>query len=105
MRRREKMTTILNNALASSMIPDGVGMKPARTVTADEAAALLRQGFTHAGNPGHANTWQAAAKLLAIEEVGDPKGGRVVLAAGDVLLVAEISGLPRATREFSDEEI
>ena len=99
------MATYLNNALADSMLPDGVGLRPPRTISPAQAGEILTQGFVHSGNPGHGNTWHAAAKLCGMPEIGEAKGGRVTLAAGDVLLVAGIRGLPRETREFSDEEI
>lgn len=95
----------LNNALASSMLPDGVGLYPPCTMSAQEVMNELNYGFVHAGNPAHANTWHAAARLIGIPEVGEPKGGRVVLGHEDILIVVEVDGLPRETREFSDEEI
>ena len=99
------MAVYLNNALASSMIPDGIGLRPARPITAMEVVDVLRQGFTHAGNPSHAPTWRAVAVHLGLPEAGEAKGGHVRLLNGDVLVVAEVSGLPRETREFTEEEI
>ena len=101
------MTTYLNNALASSMIPDRIGLRPAFTLSPEGAVALLTQeaGFTHAGNPSHAPTWQAVAVRLGLPAAAGAKGGRVILKPGDYLLVAEVSGLPRETREFTAEEI
>lgn len=95
----------LNNALASSMLPDGVGLYPPCTISAKEVMGELKDGFIHGGNPAHANTWHAAARLIGIPEVGEPKGGRLVLGDEDALIVVEVMGLPRETREFSDEEI
>lgn len=103
------MATYLNNALASSMLPDGVGIvrDHTRTLTVEEAREWLSlpDGFIHAGNPQHANTWHAVAKRLDIPAAGKPKGGKIILQPWDTLIVAEISGLPRETREFTDEEI
>ena len=99
------MAVYLNNALASSMIPDGVGLRPAWTITAEEVVEFLRMGFTHAGNPSHAPTWKAVAARLGMPEAAEAKGGRVVLAQTDILIVAEVSGLPRETREFTEAEI
>lgn len=99
------MTTYLNNALASSMLPDGVGLYPARTASTEGVVELLRQGFTHVGNPSHAPTWKAVAVRLGLPEATEAKGGRLVLQPGDCLVVAEVSGLPRETREFTAEEI
>lgn len=96
----------LNNALASSMIPDRVGLRPTFTLSPQSAVALLAEdGFTHAGNPSHAPTWQAVAVRLGLPAAAEARGGRLVLKPGDYLVVAEVSGLPRETREFTAEEI
>lgn len=102
------MTVYLNNALASSMIPDGVGLYPARSYSPAAIREILVDscGFVHAGNPSHApTTWRAVATRLRLPEVANPKGGKVVLQHRDVLVVAEVTGLPRETREFTAEEI
>lgn len=95
----------LNNALASSMIPDGVGLHRAQTLSSNEAAFRLSREFQHVGNPSHAATWKVVAARLGILTVGEPQGGKVTLAEGDFLIVAEVSGLPRETREFTEAEI
>jgi len=96
------MNKYFNTTLGLSMLPDGnisVG-----TLTAEEAAGWLRQEFENVANPSHANTLDAVSRHLGVD-VRQAKGGRIKLTAGDGCLVAEISGVPRETREFTDAEI
>jgi hypothetical protein len=99
------MARLLNNALASSMLPDG--NVTIRTLTESEALVWLKEGFTHCGNPNHAATWNAVAAKFDLPEICEAKGGRVALSVGDQLLATEINGLAplRETREYTDEEI
>lgn len=95
----------LNNALASSMIPDGVGLRPAKTLSRAQVVEILFCPYTHAGNPSHAPTWDAAARLIGLRRVREPQGWKVKLFPGDSVVVVEVEGLPRETREFTDEEV
>lgn len=91
-----------NTTLGLSMLPDGDFS--VRTINADEAAAFLREGCKNVANPTHSNSLQAITQKTKVD-VCEAKGGRIVLKPGDICLVAQISGIPRETREFSDEEI
>lgn len=84
------------------MLPDG--KFDLKTLSAQEATEFFSSDFENVANPSHANTLDAVSKRLEIN-VRDAKGGRVFLNSGDQCLVAEISGVPRVTREFTDEEI
>jgi hypothetical protein len=99
------MAKYLNNALASSMISDGTGLAPVATLSDGQAQDFLRGGFHHAGNQNHWPTWHAVAARLGVPGVKEAEGGRVLLQPGDELLVTEVAGLPRETREFTPEEI
>ncbi|MDP2641055.1 MAG: hypothetical protein Q8P39_00735 [Candidatus Yanofskybacteria bacterium] len=84
------------------MLPDG--QVAVRTVTPEEAAEFIRAGVENVANPSHGNTLDAVSRHLDVD-VRSAKGGRIRLEAGDSCLVAEISGVPRETREFTDAEI
>ena len=96
------MNNYFNTTLGLSMLPDGGVF--IETLTAEGAAAWLRRGFENVANPSHANTLDAVSRHLGVD-VRQAKGGRIKLASGDECLVAEISGVPRETREFTDAEI
>src|SRR3989344_3299513 len=92
-------TIYFNTTLGISMIPDGE--MTVRTVSPEQAAEDLRgDEVENVANPGHANTLDAVSRRLGVD-VRAAKGGRVRLEAGDSCLVAEISGVPRGTREFT----
>lgn len=96
------MARYFNTTLGLSMLPDGDFS--VRTLTSEEAASWLCQEFNNVANPSHGNTLDAVSRHLGID-VRDAKGGRVALESGDECLVVQISGVPRETREFTDEEI
>lgn len=76
-----------------------------RTLTDSEAAEWLRSGeYLNAANPSHGNSLQAITQKLGVD-IRNAQGGRIVLTAGDECLVAQITGIPRETREFTDDEI
>lgn len=91
-----------NTTFAPSMVPDGT--VEFRTVSVEEAAELLRGEFANAANPSHGNTLSALTRRLGVD-LTQAQGGRVLLSQDDSCLVAQISGLPRETREFTDEEV
>ncbi len=87
------------------MLPDGGA--EIKTLTDDEAKAWLVADFTNAANPAHGNTLQALTQKLGVDLTlaEGTKAPRVYLEHGDQCLVAEVSKIPRETREFTDEEI
>lgn len=97
------MKNFFNTTLGLSMLPDGdVAIQ---TVSDEDAAEFLKgPDVLNVANPAHANSLQAITQKLGVD-VRDAKGGRVSLVFGDRCLVVEISGIPRETREFSDEEV
>jgi hypothetical protein len=96
------MSSYFNTTLGVSMLPDG--SINVETITDHEATAYLHGTFENVANPSHANTLDAVSRHLGVNVRG-AKGGRIKLESGDACLVAEISGVPRETREFTDEEI
>ena len=95
-----------NTTFGLSMAPDG--KLSVNTIDTAAAAAFLRQeGVINAANPMHANSLQAITQIAGVDLhlPMDAKAPRVYLESGDEVLVAEISGIPRETREFSEEEI
>ncbi|MFH1145466.1 MAG: hypothetical protein V1707_00675 [bacterium] len=92
-----------NTTLGLSMLPDGKFYVV--TVDADAAKCFFSSNdIQNIANPTHANSLQAIIQKLGVD-VRDAKGGRIRLSSGDQCLIAEISGIPRETREFSDTEI
>jgi len=91
-----------NTTLGLSMLPDGD--MSVTTITNEKAAEFLREGCQNVANPNHSNSLQAITQAIGVD-VRNAQGGRVKLNQGDICLVAEISGIPRETREFTDEEI
>lgn len=91
-----------NTTLGISMLPDGVVTFD--TLSDDEARDWLAKEFENVANPNHANSLDAISRKLGVD-VRNAKGGRVRLDEGDSCLVAEITGIPRETREFTDAEI
>lgn len=100
--QRGNMTKYFNTTFAPSMVTDGVVIF--RTITIEEAKEFLRESCENIANPTHSNSLQAISQLLTVD-VRNAKGGKVTLKVGDTVLVAQVSGLPRETREFTDEEI
>lgn len=96
------MLKYFNTTLGLSMLPDG--QVAVRTVSPEEAAEFLRAGVNNVANPSHANTLDAISRRTGVD-VRSATGGRVALKSGDSCLVAEISGVPRETREFTDKEV
>ncbi len=91
-----------NTALGISMLSDGEFT--IETLLDEEAAKYLTGEIENVANPMHANSLQAINQKLGVD-VLDAKGGRVFLGTGDECLIAQVTGIPRETREYSDEEI
>lgn len=91
-----------NTTLGISMLPDGEFT--VITLTDGEATKYLAGDIENVANPTHANSLQAISQKLGVN-VLVAKGGRVFLGAGDECLIAQVTGIPRETREYSDEEI
>jgi hypothetical protein len=91
-----------NTALGLSMLRDGdVNI---RTFALEEAIEWFDSNFTNAANPNHSNSLQALTQKTGVN-LTEAEGGRILLESGDECLVAQISNIPRETREFTDEEI
>lgn len=94
----------VNNSAPTGLFPDG--LVRLQTLTVEEAKNLLANSdFVHGGNPDHWPTWHAIAAAIGNEKLKEAKGGRLALKEGDKIFVAEVTGLPRETREFTPEEI
>ena len=102
------MSRYINNAIADSMFDATETAQMIIKMSITEAQAkewLSRWDVWHGGNPSHKNTWDAAAKRLGDSRLANPKGGKLNMIHGDELLVVSLAGLPRETREFTDEEV
>lgn len=94
----------VNNSAPTGLFPDG--LVRLQTLNVEEAKNLLTgTEFVHGGNPDHWPTWNALAAFLGEPRLKEAKGGRLALKEGDRIFVAEVTGLPRETREFTPEEI
>lgn len=92
-----------NTTLGLSMLADG--SFEVETISTQEAVAFLTENAVeNAANPDHSNSLQALTQITGVD-VTAAQGGRISLETGDICLVAQISGIPRETREFTDEEI
>lgn len=91
-----------NTTLGLSMLVDG--NFSVKTISETEAANWLRKEHKNVANPNHSNSLQAITQKTGVD-VREAEGGRVSLSHGDECLVAQITGIPRETREFSDDEI
>ena len=93
-----------NTTLGLSMLPDG-NVK-VETISEKEAMDYMDDtGIINCANPSHKNSLIAIANRLKKSDIVKAIGGRVNLKTGDSCLVAQISNVPRVTREFSDREI
>jgi hypothetical protein len=101
-KKRRKKMKYFNTTLGISMLPDGEFS--VSSLSNEEATEYLRGEVENIANPQHANSLQALTQKVGVD-VLDTKGGRISLQSGDECLVAEISGIPRETREFTDAEI
>lgn len=97
------MTTYLSLAISDSMFPPGLHAK--RALTPDEVRDILGRGVVSCVNPAHRATVDAIQARYGLEIAVPERAEKVALAAGDRLLVCTALGLPRETREFTDEEI
>jgi len=97
------MNRFFNTTLGISMLPDG--QFKLKTLTIKEVKNWLQNNnFQNVANPNHANSLDAISRKISVD-VRNAEGRRVSLSVGDECLVAQISGIPRETREFTDKEI
>ena len=97
------MKRFFNTTLGLSMLEDGDFQ--VKTLSQEEVVEWLKVGdFENVANPTHANSLDAISRKIDFD-LREAQGGRINLKPGDQCLVAQISGIPRETREFTDEEI
>lgn len=91
-----------NTTLGISMLADG--QIAIETLNENQVTKWFEINFENVANPSHSNSLQAITQKIGVD-VRNAKGGRISLESGDECLVAQIGGIPRETREFTDEEI
>ncbi|GIW59311.1 MAG: hypothetical protein KatS3mg087_0377 [Patescibacteria group bacterium] len=96
-------TTFIGLAIADSMFPAECAVSR-RQLTVEEVRDLAQQAVSCC-NPTHANSLVALRTKHGVEVAVPEKAPRVSLGIGDSVIVMSVRGLPRETREFTDEEI
>lgn len=93
-------------AIADSMFPKECGIMK-KTITAEQAKALVAQGVESCCNPSHTATISAAKQRYGIDVAIPEKPPQVALLPGDRMVVMSVRGLPRLTdrHEYSEEEV
>jgi len=93
-------------ALADSMFAGNCEISR-RTLSVEEAKAIVQQGVESCLNPSHAATVAAMKERFGIDVPIPEAPPRVVLGAGDSVVVMGVRGLPRLTdrHEYTEEEI
>lgn len=76
-----------------------------KKVDADYVKSVMTGTYTSCCNPFHKASLSALKKRHGIDVPVDEKPPKVSLQKGDTLIVMQITGLPRETREFTDEEV
>lgn len=78
-----------------------------RSLTVDEVKSLVEQGVESCCNPSHAATIHAMQERFGINVEIPMTPPRVVLNAGDSVIVMGVRGLPRLTdrHEYTADEI
>ena len=102
------MTTYVNNAIADAMFIDlaNEATLTRRPITPHEATAIIAEGVVTAFNPSHATTTTLVERRTGVAIPVAQTARRIKLGIGDRVLVVTMDGpLPRATREWSEEEI
>ncbi|MEK7174424.1 MAG: hypothetical protein AAB759_02070 [Patescibacteria group bacterium] len=100
------MKTFFGFALADSMFAKAAGIRR-RSLTVEEAKAVVQQGVESCCNASHAATIAAMRERFGIDVPIPEAPPRVELKLGDRLVVMGVRGLPRLTdrHEYSAEEI
>jgi hypothetical protein len=95
-------TTYFGFALA-----DGNVLIERKVLTTEEAKALIKQGVEPCLNPSHVSTIDAMRSRFGIDVPIPAAPPRVVLGAGDRIIVMGVRGLPRLTdrHEYTYEEV
>lgn len=99
--------TFFGFAIADSMFAGDCTISR-KSLTADEAKAIINAGVEPCLNPSHQATITAMAVRYGIEVVIPKTAPQVTLNVGDKLVIMGVRGLPRldATRhEYTDDEI
>ncbi|MEK7595468.1 MAG: hypothetical protein AAB443_02680 [Patescibacteria group bacterium] len=90
-------------AIADSMFPQS-GSFSRRQLTVEEVKSMAPTAVSCC-NPSHANTLAALRVKHGIEVSVPEVAPKVSLGVEDKVIVMSVRGLPRETREFTDEEI
>lgn len=100
------MTIYFGFAFSASMLPAGNVDMTKKDLTIDQVKALIPE-MEMCLNPSHVATVNAARDKYGLDFEIPERPARVSLAAGDSVVVMQVSGLPRLTdrREYTDEEI
>lgn len=100
------MKTFFGFALADGMFEGNCNIIR-RVLSVEEAKSLVEQGVTPCLNPSHKATIDAMRARYGIDVAIPETPPRVVLGAGDSVVVMGVRGLPRLTdrHEYTEEEI
>lgn len=81
-------------AIADSMFPADCSATR-RTVTPEQVAGLMTEGYTSCCNPQHRPTNEAAKVRYGLDIAVPEKAPIVALKSGDEVIVMSVRGLPR----------
>lgn len=101
------MTTFFGFGLADNMFPAEETVIRRRSLTPEEAKAIIEAGVESCLNPSHALTIGVMRERFGIDVAIPAKAPIVALKAGDRLLVMGVSGLPRleGRHEYTADEV
>ncbi|GIW78273.1 MAG: hypothetical protein KatS3mg105_0080 [Gemmatales bacterium] len=98
------MPTYIALAISDSMFPAGTFRKKA--ITANDVKSIIdNEEVVSCVNPSHRSTIDALKQRYGLEIPVPEKPAKITLRKNDNLIVCTVLGLPRETREFSQEEI
>ena len=101
------MTTFFGFGLADNMFPADEAVIRRRSLTPEEAKAVIEQGVEPCLNPSHALTIGVMRNRFGVDVAIPAKAPIVNLRKGDRLLVMGVSGLPRleGRHEYTEDEV